>query len=242
MTSTELAKLYNSFQTKWLGKRVDTDGVPKGAVYQCVDLIKQYAKEVFNLTPGSWGNAVNYWYYTAPVLFTKFDKIATTNVKKGDIVILKPVDSLERHKAGHITLATGNQTSTTYEALEQNGYNGSGSGTGGNAIRTRNIVKTRILGVLRPKVVVPQPAYRMPKINSRIQLIPVDLRTTYKNGTDTVAGRIRVNNNSYIYFVRAYDKRYKNRIIINSKSGGGNGVALALYYKDGKRITGWKQL
>lgn len=83
---------------------------------------------------------------------------------------------------------------------------------------------------------------KMPPINARIQLIPIDKRTTFKAGTATKVGEINVKDNSYIYTVRGYDTMYKNRIIINSASAGGNGVSLALYYVNGTKIEGWKQL
>jgi len=88
----------------------------------------------------------------------------------------------------------------------------------------------------------PTPKFKMPRLGSEIQLLPKDTRTTFKNGTTTVAGHIDVTDNTFLYKVRGYDKRYKNRIIINSKSAGGNGVALALYYTNGKKIAGWKQI
>ena len=86
------------------------------------------------------------------------------------------------------------------------------------------------------------PAYNMPPVGSRIQLIPRQQRTTFKAGTTTRAGSINVNANDFVYLVRGYDKKFPNRIIINSKSAGGNGVALALAYTNGVRIDGWKQL
>lgn len=89
---------------------------------------------------------------------------------------------------------------------------------------------------------VADPRPKMPKVGSRIQLIPRDTRTTFKAGTTTVRGHIKVTDNSFVYFVRGYDSKYPGRIIINTASGGGNGVALALYYTNGQRIAGWKQL
>jgi len=82
----------------------------------------------------------------------------------------------------------------------------------------------------------------MPAVGSLIQLIPKDKRTTFRAGTTTRAGTIDVKDNTYVYTVRGYDSRYPGRIIINSASAGGNGVALALYYTNGVRIPGWKQL
>lgn len=89
--------------------------------------------------------------------------------------------------------------------------------------------------------VAPQPS-KMPPIRSKIQLLPVDVRTTYKAGTTKAVGAIKVTDGTYIYTVRGYDPVYGNRILINSVSAGGSGVALALYYTSGERVPGWKQL
>ena len=96
-----------------------------------------------------------------------------------------------------------------------------------------------INGVRVIKNVVTKPVVSMPRIGSKIQIVPVITRTTYKKGTNTVAGHIHATDNTYIYIVRGYDR---NRVIINTKSGGGDGVALALSYTNGKRIEGWKQV
>lgn len=85
-------------------------------------------------------------------------------------------------------------------------------------------------------------APKMPPVGSWIRLKPVDTRTTFKAGTTTKAGSIKVTDNTFQYLVRGYDPKFSNRIIINSKSGGGDGVALALYYTNGQRINGWEQV
>jgi hypothetical protein len=92
------------------------------------------------------------------------------------------------------------------------------------------------------KYVAPQPANKMPPIGSRIKLTKGTVRNTFKAGTTTVAGTIRVTDETFIYTVRGYDPKYPNRILINSKSAGGDGVALALYFTSGVRIPGWTQV
>lgn len=79
-------------------------------------------------------------------------------------------------------------------------------------------------------------------VGKQIQLLPVDTRTTFKAGTAEVAGHIRVTDNTFIYTVRGVDKKYPNRVIINSKSAGGDGVSLALQYLNGQTIPGWKKV
>lgn len=45
---------YQQLENKWIGKRVDYDGVYQ---YQCVDLTKQYLAEVYGMKPGAVGLA-----------------------------------------------------------------------------------------------------------------------------------------------------------------------------------------
>lgn len=84
----------------------------------------------------------------------------------------------------------------------------------------------------------------MPPKDSSIQLVGPVERTTFRAGTTNVAGKLKVGrgDSRYVYVVRGYDAKYPGRILINSASAGGNGVALALYYTNGNRIEGWKQL
>ena len=92
-------------------------------------------------------------------------------------------------------------------------------------------------------VASPTPApSKMPKIGSKIRLDAGTRRTTFRAGTQTQAGILKVTDNTFVYTVRAYDPRYPNRILINSRSAGGNGVALALFYFSGKSIEGWTQI
>lgn len=230
---------YSAFKNKWLGKRIDAD---KLYGYQCVDLVKQYMLETKKVPNGAYGNAIDYWYRTHTNVRKHYDRVATKTPRQGDIVILSGVGG---NPYGHIGIASGKNTVVTAQILEQNGSTGNGSGVGGDAIRLRHIPKWRIVGVLRPKSVpatkpVAKPKYNMPKVGQKIQLIPKQKRGTFKAGTTKVAGTINVTNNTFIYLVRGYDKKYPNRILINSASAGGNGVALALYYTNGKSIGGWK--
>jgi hypothetical protein len=138
---------FDEFKNKWLGRRVDYDHVLD---FQCVDLIRQYIYECYDI-PGGGGvpSAINYWTTTPPVLLTKFAQVSNTEAQKGDIVILW---GLPGNANGHIGIATGALTGTSVEILEQNGQTGNGSGTGGDAIRTRFVSRSRIAGLLRPIV------------------------------------------------------------------------------------------
>lgn len=132
---------FDQFITKWLGKRVDFDGVYG---YQCVDLIVQYLAEVHGITSGVWGNAIDYWTKPTPRLLQDFDKLpAGTTIQKGDIVVLLPTST---NPYGHIMLGINANT-----ALEQNGATGDGDGLGGDEIRYRTITLSRVAGILRKK-------------------------------------------------------------------------------------------
>lgn len=85
------------------------------------------------------------------------------------------------------------------------------------------------------------PSAKMPRIGQSIVLTKGVNRTTFRAGTTKVAGVIKpTDSTTFVYLVRGYDPKYSNRILINSKSAGGNGVALALYYTNGVKIEGWK--
>lgn len=219
---------YIAFKGRWLGKRVDYD---HAYGYQCVDLIKQYLSEEFGVKAGAWGNAIDYWYKTNPAILAKFDHLSTKATRQGDIVILQGING---NPYGHIGVADGGSNIITgVPLLEQNGSTGSGSGTGGDAIRVKNKPYWRIVGVLRPKTA--KPVSKMPPIGSSVRFtVP---RTAFKSGTTNVIGTLQPD----IRIVRGYDPVYGNRIIVNSVALG-NGVAVALYLTNGSLIAGWTQV
>lgn len=136
---------FDDFRNKWIGQRVDYDHV---LGWQCVDLIRQYIYECYGITGGGGvPSAINYWTTTPQALLTKFNQVSNNEAQKGDIVILW---GLPGNTDGHIGIATGGITATTLEILEQNGSTGNGSGTGGDAIRTRWVARPRVAGLLRP--------------------------------------------------------------------------------------------
>lgn len=227
---------YPTFKSKYLGKRVNPDGV---AGYQCVDVIKQYLIEEKGAKPGSWGDALDYASKPAKDFLALVDKVGLP-ARQGDIVVFytNGHNGDLNYGSGHIGIADG-PSGSTVPTLEQNGSTGSGAGTGADAIRVRNIDAKRVAAVYRLKG---SSNLDMPAVGSRIQLIPRDTRTTYKAGTANVAGKINVTDNTFNYIVRGYDSKYPGRIIINSASAGGNGVGLALYYLTGERIPGWNKV
>ncbi len=136
---------YQQFEAKWLGKRVDIDGLYG---YQCADLVKQYLLECFGIPNGSYGDAIVYWTNPHQRILEKFGKVAGSAANQGDIVILNPTATNEY---GHIGIATGRLTDLSVEILEQNGSTGNGSGLGNDAIRKRYVPRTRVAGLLRAK-------------------------------------------------------------------------------------------
>lgn len=216
---------YQEFRNKWLGKRVDIDGVYG---FQCADLTKQYMFECFGIPNGAYGNAIDYWYSTNPKVLAKFDKLSTSSARKGDIVIFKGVNG---NPYGHIGMADSDAGIINIATLEQNGQTGNGSGVGGDAIRVRNIPRWRVVGVLRPKTA--KPALRMPAVGSSVKFtVP---RTAFVAGTTNPRGTLVPDTR----IVRGYDPKYPNRILVNSASVG-NGVAVALYDFAGVKIDGWQ--
>jgi hypothetical protein len=147
MTYAQVVAKYNPFYKKWIGKRVNIDGLYG---YQCVDLAKQWLKEGFGIPNGAYGNAIDYWLRTSPVILKKFNRIYTSRCHTGDLVILKATRS---NPYGHIGIAHKNYTPyyPYITILEQNGGTGTGTGTGTNAIRTRRILRTSVAGMLRAK-------------------------------------------------------------------------------------------
>ena len=166
---------YQDFANKYLGQRVCLDN---NGSYQCVQLIKQYLRDAFNIPNGAYGNAIDYWTKTNPVILEKFSRTPTQSVQQGDIVVL---NGLSGNPYGHVTIASGRVSGNTYEALEQNGATGNGSGTGGDAIRFRYITTSRIAGVLRP-VTVSAPAAPAPVIGKRVYLPAVQSWRLYNEG------------------------------------------------------------
>jgi surface antigen len=141
---------YGDFERKWLTEgRVDYDHVEG---FQCTDLIKQYAFEVFGLRAGTWGNAIQYWTDTNAGLLTKFHKVASDTPQQGDIVVLKTVGHVDYTGNGHVGIATGNN-SNGVQILEQNGSTGNGEGKGKDRVRTRFVPQSRVAGLLRPNTV-----------------------------------------------------------------------------------------
>lgn len=158
---------FDEFKTEWLGKRIDYDHVYQ---YQCVDLILEYIKECYGISNGVWGNAIDYWVHPSSALLNKFHRIGGNDALQGDIVIF---NGNAGNPYGHIGIATGNIDSVNVEILEQNGATGGGTGTGGDAIRTRAVSRNRVAGLLRPIEQAVSTPVSQPAIASNVAYTPL---------------------------------------------------------------------
>jgi hypothetical protein len=192
---------------------------------QCVSLVQQYLNQVFGIPYAPRGNAKDF----IPPTFTKVGGAP----RAGDIV------RYGRNYGGglgHIGLVDDDG-----KWLDQNGVVALHVGVRAVPFSAWDSVwrPTKAFNVKRP--VAPAPSRPgLPSIGQSIKLIPKIVRTTYHAGTSNLAGTINAINDNFVYVVRGYDPKFPGRIIINSASAGGNGVALALFYVGGARIDGWK--
>lgn len=100
------------------------------------------------IRPGAWGNAIDYWTRPNSTMLKYYVKVPGSKVRAGDFVVLWGHTG---NPYGHIGVATGRSNTSSVEILEQNGSTGNGSGTGGDAIRTRYVPRSRVAGLIRRK-------------------------------------------------------------------------------------------
>lgn len=137
-------KNYENFINEVNGKSFDYDKV---SGIQCVDLIKIYLKECFNLNvPNGFGNAIAYYndYNNKKLLTTNFERIPNTPSfipKKGDIMVWNE----KRGKgAGHVAICTGIGDTKNFYSYDLN-WNGS------KKVKEVKHDYKNVLGVLRYK-------------------------------------------------------------------------------------------
>lgn len=133
------------FIEKYQGKKVDFDGV-YGA--QCVDLFRQYAKEVLAIPEhtgpcATTGGAIDLFqdYERMPIEKKYFTRSTNKNWKSGDILIW---DKTPTNKYGHVAILIAVFDNSKFLVFEQNGITQAGA-----EIRVRD--KTGLLGYLRRK-------------------------------------------------------------------------------------------
>lgn len=137
-------KSYEDFIKSVIGTSFDEDHV---AGVQCVDLIKRYLKEVFDLNvPNGFGNAIDYYkeYNNKKLLNTNFERIENTPSfipKQGDIMVWNE----KRGKgAGHVAICTGIGDTKNFYSYDLN-WNGS------KKVKEVKHDYKNVLGVLRYK-------------------------------------------------------------------------------------------
>lgn len=109
---------YQEFIEKYNGTSFDYDGV---AGVQCVDLIKMYLDKVFEMKPGSFGNAKDYFenFENLPLknIFNKIENTADFVPAKGDIAVW---GTGLGNKYGHISIATGDGNTKEFYSHDLN--------------------------------------------------------------------------------------------------------------------------
>ena len=131
-----------------MNRFLDTDGFPSYQPYQCVDVIRQYHKEVL-LAPIVRGNAINYWYdypYSATLqkYYTRIPNSLTFVPKLGDVVVFA---ATWRNPYGHIGISSSVANVFWVTVFEQNDPLKSPC-----HYKAYNYIYPRVLGVLRPKI------------------------------------------------------------------------------------------
>jgi len=129
-----MAVSYTQFVTARLGKKVDYDGVFQ---YQCVDLIKQYIKDLTGHEPWVFGGAAAVGYDTgSPFVgiqtWVKIPRSEGVMPRQGDVIFWWPSTG---NSYGHVAIVDSIAWSKV-TVIEQNGVGG-GNGEWGNAIRRK---------------------------------------------------------------------------------------------------------
>lgn len=129
---------YYEFKKKYLDKKIDFDGRYGN---QCVDLFRQYAKEVWGCPPteGVEG-AKDLWYNydKMPKHKKAFIKVDKTSIEPGDVVIF---DASKTNKYGHVAICD-DVTELFIHVIEQDGFTQDG-------VKCATWKKDRLLGGLR---------------------------------------------------------------------------------------------
>lgn len=110
---------FDEFVKNHLNAGLDYDGV---SGVQCVDLVKYYLDECFNIKAGAWGNAHAYYdnFNAHAELVNAFTRIKNTPnliFKKGDIVVWGISNA---HPYGHIAIADGFGDTHYFYSYDQN--------------------------------------------------------------------------------------------------------------------------
>lgn len=132
------------FVNNYFNDKVDYD---KAFGSQCVDLFRQYTKDVVGYTKhtgpcSTTGGAVDLYkdYNKMPNEQEAYERIKTKSPKPGDVCVF---DSTKTNPYGHVAICLGSRKSFII-VLEQDGYRQDG-------VKVRCWSNSNLLGVLRPK-------------------------------------------------------------------------------------------
>jgi len=109
---------FEDFVSRFNGKFLDYD---KAYGCQCVDLIKQYVRDVLGVLPWT-GNAKDYWE-NAPSQFKRIKRTNTNKPDKGDIVVWNGEFGRKRGgppTVGHVAIALGSGDHKNFVSFDQN--------------------------------------------------------------------------------------------------------------------------
>ena len=110
--------------------------------YQCVTLVKRWSEYIKKPTwPFGW-SAISGWKNKLP-LWYGIDNRLGVRPQCGDILFWAPTRG---NPNGHTSLCTHDGGAMWLTHLEQNGWRGSGTGTGSDAIRERRTTYYNLLG------------------------------------------------------------------------------------------------
>lgn len=121
---------------KYVGKHIDFD---KAYWAQCVDLVRQHAKDTGHPISTFGGSALNGWLTGAPFVGTQWKRVTNTTTaipKPWDIIFL---DKTPNNPYGHTAIALAGCTGSKLVILEQNAGTGNGDGKGANKTRIAEI-------------------------------------------------------------------------------------------------------
>lgn len=125
---------HQQFKDKWIGKFIDTDSFPKWWEYQCVDLPRQYCKEVYGFAMWLvWWSAKNASLWQTFKSDKRWKEYKPWQVmEQGDILISAPTPTNEHWHIGVIDYFD----EWGYWLLEQN-TKGWGTATKWNEVKVR---------------------------------------------------------------------------------------------------------
>lgn len=128
-----------------LGKKTDYDGM---YAYQCVDLVKQYMKDVYAQEPGVfWGSAAAWYESGSPFsknssVWKKTPRAEKIVPSQGDIIFWAASGT---NSYGHVAIVDSMSSASKVKVIEQNG-SGGGNGEWANAIRYKEYLLKNTLG------------------------------------------------------------------------------------------------